>query len=188
MTKGGKANEGLLGKFQALAHNSDMLPHQFEAFVSGWEQMAKDAEQAAADKMQGDTALAQQKLQDELGDQYGEHVARGNLALNKLGLSTADRDALGNALGVERGTRLLMKIGETLASHKAHGLEPNPNQDSYVTDKARAQARISAIKMLAKDATGADADFRRALMNPGHPEHKRVSAQWSEWNQIAHSK
>jgi hypothetical protein len=188
MTKGGKANEALLAKFQALAHSSDMMPHQFEAFVAGWEKMAQEAEQAAADKFNGDTALSAQKLQDELGDQYGEHVARGNLALNKLGLSAQDRDALGQALGVERGTRVLMKIGEMLASHKAHGLEPNPNQDGFVTEKARAQQRVSAIKMLAKDATGPDADFRRALLNPGHPEHKRVNAEWTRLQAIANSK
>lgn len=176
-------NPEKLKAYQGIAHKAKMTNEQFgTAFAMLNEAEAQEAEQAIT-RFNGDVARTKEKLLAEMGDQYGEHVARGNLAMRHLGLTVDDVGEVSSAIGVERATRLLMKIGGMLAQDKAIGLTNGGKApDGFVTDKARAQSEISKVKM------GSNPQFQKALMDSGHPEHKTVTAQWREWQRIANSK
>jgi hypothetical protein len=177
-----------LKAYQEIAHKARLTNDQFGAAMEMLTTADKAANEAADVRYNTEVAQTKEKLNVEFGAKFGEEVARGNLAMRTLGISTDDRDAMSEAMGVEKATRMLMKIGGMLAQHKAVGLDNGGKPaEGFVTDKAKAQQRISEIKMLAKDATGPNADFRRALMEPGHPEHKNVQAQWREWQRVANS-
>jgi hypothetical protein len=179
----------LIKSFQGWAHKARLTNEQYGTLIAE-QQAAMEAEEARkATAYNADVSRAKEKLQTEFGDQFGEQVARGNLAIKQLGITTAERDALSEALGVERATRLFMQIGGTLAQHKAVGLDNGGKPaETFVTDKAQAAARIRAIKMLQPNSTGPDADFRKAMLDPSHPEHKNANAQWREWNRVANGR
>lgn len=182
-TSGEKLNEKLISSFQQLAHKADLLPHQFETVIEGYREMESQAEESATVAYNGEVSQTVEKLKTEFGDKYGEHVARGNLAMQQLGLKVEDVTAISEAIGVERATRTLMEIGGLLAQHKTVGLNNNNGNppQSFVTDKAAAQDKISRIQR------GEDANFKKALLDPGHPDHKNVNSQWREWQRVANS-
>lgn len=175
--------------FQGWAHKARLTNEQYGALVVEHEAALAAHEEQATVRFNADVSRAKEKLVAEFGDQFGEQVARGNLAMRQLGITPDERDKLSEVVGVERATRLLMQVGGFLAQHKAVGLDNGGKPaDSFVTDKARAASRIQAIRMLAPNATGPDADFKRAMLDTQHPEHKNVTAQWREWNRVANSK
>jgi hypothetical protein len=178
-----------LTAYQTIAHKARLTNDQFGAVITELEAVAAANEEKATTAYNGEVVRTAEKLKLEFGDTYGEQVARGNLAIRTLGITPEHRNAMSEAMGVEATTRMFMKIGGMLAEHKAVGLDNGGRPpESFVTDKAAAAAKISRIKMLAANATGPDADFKKALFDPGHPEHRNVTAQWRQWQATANSK
>lgn len=181
-------DKATLTAYQQIAHGAKMTNDQFGVAMSMLDKVTEANEEKAVVAYNADVARTKEKLTVEFGDQFGEQVARGNLAMNQLGLSPDERDAISEVIGVEKATRLLMKMGGVLAQHKAVGLDNGgKSTTAFVTDKAQAAAKVSEIKMLAANATGPQADFKKAMLDPGHPEHRNATAQWREWNRVANS-
>lgn len=172
-------NPELVKRFQGWADKANLTNDQFGALVEQHEAAVAEAEAKADQQWELEKTQTVEKLRVEFGDQYGEQIARGNLLITQ-GLMTKDQAAgLAEAMGHEAATRMMIKLGSTLAQHKAVGMDNGgKNADGFVTDKARALARINAIKSLGPKATGPDADFRAILNDPGHPEHNRVLNDW----------
>jgi hypothetical protein len=178
----------LVERYQGWAHKANLTNDQYGVLLAEHEAAIEAAENEAIDRFNGDVARTNEKLKAEMGAGFGEAVARGNLAMRHFGITEDQRNKISEAMGVEGATRMLMSIGSFLAQHKAVGLDNGGKPaDGFVTDKARATARIQAIKMLPQNATGPDADFKRAMLDSGHPEHRNVTAQWREWNRVANS-
>lgn len=172
-----------LKSYQAIAHAANMTGDQFGKAIALIHDANVKAEEAATMRFNSDVTQTKEKLQQEMGEAYAENVARGNLAMAQLGLSKDDVADLSEALGVERATRMLMKVGGMLAQHKTVGMDNGGKPaDGFVTDKARAAAEISKVKM------GQNPQFQKALLDPSHPEHANVSQQWREWNRVANQK
>jgi hypothetical protein len=171
-------NPALVKQFQTWADKADLTNDQFGALVEQHEAAVEAAEKAADQQWELEKTQTVEKLRVEFGDQYGEQIARGNLLITQ-GLMTKEQAAdLATAMGHEAATRMMIKLGSSLAQHKTIGLNGNAPSDGFVTDKARALARINSIKSLGPKATGPDADFRSILNDPGHPEHNRVLNEW----------
>ena len=174
-------NDGSIQVIRQLAHAANATPQQFAEAVKIYNDQIGAAKEADVDRYNGEVAQVASKLEQEFGNQYGEQVARGNLAMNKLGLQAEDVTGISEAIGIEKATRLLMNIGGMLAQDTSVGMNSQGTKGGFVTDKARAAERISAIKR------GDDPNFQKALMDPRNPEHQRVSAQWREWQRVANS-
>ena len=182
-------NMGLVEQYRTWAHKADLTNQQFGVLLAEHEAAVEAAEIAADDRFNGEVAKTTEKLRQEMGDLFGENVHRGNLALKHFGISQDEGAKLSEAIGVEKATRMLMSVGGFLAQHKAVGLDNGGKPaDGFITDKARAAERIKAVNMLAPNATGPDADLKRALLDPGNSRHREVTAQWREWQRLAHSK
>jgi hypothetical protein len=173
----------VLKSYQAIAHSAKMTNDQFGTAVKLLNEATAKAEEQATVRFNADVGRTKEKLSAEFGNTYPEQVARGNLAMRTLGISVDDMADLSEAIGVEKATRMLMKVGGLLASHKAVGLDNSGKPpDGFVTDKARASSEIQKVKM------GGNPQFQKALLDPQHPEHQNVNAQWREWNRVAGSK
>lgn len=172
-----------LKSYQTIAHAANLTGDQFGKAIALIHDANVKAEEAATLRFNGDVSRTKEKLQAEMGEAYAENVARGNLAMGQLGLSKDDVADISEAIGVERATRMFMKLGGMFAQHKTVGLDNGGKPaDGFVTDKARALSEISKVKM------GQNPQFQKALLDPSHPEHARANNQWREWNRVANSK
>lgn len=172
----------LMKTYSKLAYASDMTQAQHDRFLTAYEGVLSEQAKSAEAAFNGEVAQTKSKFQTEFGDQYGEQIARGNLAMQRLGISRDDMAAMSEALGVERASRMMMKLGGEFAQHKTVGMDGNSGGESFVTDKARASAQISRINR------GDDPNFKKALLDPMHPDHKNVTAQWKSWQAAAFAK
>lgn len=172
-----------LKAYQDIAHKARMTNEQFGTAMKLLTAADAQAEEQADMRFNADVGRTKEKLLAEMGEAYAENVAKGNLAMRHLGIAPDDLADISEAIGVERATRMLMKVGGMFAQHKAVGLDNGGKPgDSFVTDKARALSEISKVKM------GQNPQFQKALLDPGHPEHATVSNQWREWNRVANAK
>lgn len=174
-------NDASMSFIKQAAHAVGATQQQFEGFVKLYNEQIGQAKEADVTRFNGQVKQTKDKLAQEFGQEYGEQVARGNLAMRKLGIDPEELTGISEAIGVERATRLLMNIGGMLASDKSVGMDGKGTQASFVTDKAKAQDRIKNIRM------GSDPNFQKALLDKGHPEHANVTAQWREWQRVANS-
>jgi hypothetical protein len=174
-----------LSLYQQIAHGARMTGAQFNGAMVKLAEARAAAQEKADTAYNADVSRTKEKLTVEMGEQFGENVARGNLAMRQLGLSPDERDAISEAIGVEKATRMLMKVGGFLSQHKAVGLDNGGKPaDGFVTDKARAMSRITSVN---RATSGPDADFRRDLLDPSRHGHKDAVAQWREWNRVSNS-
>jgi hypothetical protein len=170
-----------VGFLQKMAHKVGATPDQFQEFVKTYNEEIGQAQAADVERYNGEVNQVKRKLEQELGQEYGEMVARGNLAMRKLGLNGDEVTAISEAIGIERATRLLMNMGGTLAQDTPVGMNGQGTKGSFVTDGARAREQISRIQR------GDDPNFKKALLDKGHPDHRNVNEQWRAWQKAANS-
>lgn len=174
-------SEASVGFLQKMAHAVKATPDQFGEFVKLYNDEVGRAQGADVDRYNGEVSQVKRKLEQEMGQEYGEMVARGNLAMRKLGLGVEEVTAISEAIGIERATRLLMNMGGTLTQDVAVGMNGQGTKGSFVTDGARAREQIGRIQR------GDDPNFKKALLDKGHPDHQNVNAQWRAWQKAANS-
>lgn len=172
-------NDASVGMLRNLAAASNATPEQFNNAVKAYNEAIGKAQEADIDRYNGEVQQVRQRLEQEMGGQYAENVARGNLAMRKLGLNSDEVTAISEALGIERATRLLMNMGGTLAQDKVVGMEGRGTQQTFLTDKAQALEKIGQIQR------GDNPNFKKALLDKSNPDHANVSAQWREWQRLA---
>jgi hypothetical protein len=174
-------NDASVGMLRNLASAASATPEQFNNAVMAYNEALGKAAEADVDRFNGEVQQVRQRLEQEMGQQYAENVARGNLAMRKLGINADEVTAISEAIGIERATRLLMNMGGTLAQDRAVGMDGKGTQQTFLTDKAQAIEKIGQINR------GDNPNFKKALLDKSNPDHANVNAQWREWQRLANS-
>lgn len=160
-----------------IAHKYGIPAAKFGDMVQDVAKLTEATEAAKGQAYDLDLKSTVDTLRSELGPKFAGAMAAGNTAMMKLGLAEADVVKMGEAIGVERVTRLLINIGQSVVSDSGVGLGSG---QSAGMSKANAQAEINRI-------TTNNPEFVKSLTDPMHPAHKANSERWSKLLEVAHS-
>lgn len=159
-------------KFRAAAHQAGLTARQAVALHDWWVAEAGAGQQAESEQQQRAAGELQRQLEIAWGSQSAEKLESARRAARHFGLEEAQLSRLESLTGDFRLLDALSAIGGLLGEDRLHG-----KQAAALTQES-AKAEIRRLE--------ADAEFRRAYIDRGHPGHAEAVRRMTELAERAH--
>lgn len=169
-------NETTAKGFLETAHKAGLSTAQVKAMTEWNNNMAKEIQTTLADNAKVELARQVQALKDEWGAAYEKNSQIVNETANRLGLDSKNIQGLKMALGADGAMKLLYKLGEQVGEGRYVGGDSHNRNDGSEGVMTPEQAKLALDKLMKSE------EFKKAALNPQHPDHKSMLAKKSQLN------